>query len=237
MAFLMKPRVICHMCTTIDGKIMSGRWGKVPGLGSPVALFEKTASKLGIDAWLVGTTTMREFSAPSTKLTPTRERIKHTDHLANKKAKSFAIGTDGKGALRFDKGETDGDHIVLLVTERVSNDYLAHLEKAGVSYLFCGAKEINLEVAMDKIRRVLKSKHLVLEGGGTFNGAMLAAGLIDEISQVIVPVVDGGTGIQSFFDIPGKAPKKAAFTLKLKKHKRLPGDATWLRYKVKKAIR
>ena len=233
----MKPYVICHMCTTIDGKIMSGRWGKLPGPKSPTSLYETTAAKFGIDAWLVGTTTLSELSASTRKLERTRERLKHTDHLADKRAKSFAIGTDGKGSLRFDKSEAGGDHIVVLVTERVSNDYLVHLKKAGVSYLFCGRSEIDLKVALGKISRLLKLKRLMLEGGGTFNGAMLGAGLIDEISQVIVPVVDGTPGIQSIFDIPGKARKKAAFTLKLKRHKELPGDVTWLRYKVRKAIR
>ena len=37
----------------------------------------------------------------------------------------------------------DGDHVVLLVTERVGDDYLAHLQSAGVSHLFCGKKEVD----------------------------------------------------------------------------------------------
>ena len=40
-----------------------------------------------------------------------------------------------------------------------------------------------MKVALDKIRRVLGIRKLLLEGGGTFNGA----GLVDEISQVIAP--------------------------------------------------
>jgi riboflavin biosynthesis pyrimidine reductase len=61
---------------------------------------------------------------------------------------------------------------------------------------------------------------------------MLKAGLIDEISQVIVPVVDGGAGVAGFFDIPGPASRKAAASLRLIKHTKLAGGIQWHRYRV-----
>ena len=72
----------------------------------------------------------------------------------------------------------------------------------------------------------------MLEGGGTFNGAVLKAGLIDEISQVIVPIIDGGTGVPGICDIPGKTPKNAAAGLRVINHKKLPGGVNWFRYRV-----
>jgi translation initiation factor 2 beta subunit (eIF-2beta)/eIF-5 len=27
----MRPYVICHMCTSLDGKIIGHRWGRLPG--------------------------------------------------------------------------------------------------------------------------------------------------------------------------------------------------------------
>jgi 5-amino-6-(5-phosphoribosylamino)uracil reductase len=125
-----------------------------------------------------------------------------------------------------------GDHVVLLVTERAGNDYLAHLQAAGVSYLFCGPKDVNLHTALDKLGSAFKLRKLMLQGGGKFNGAMLHAGLVDEISHITVPVADGGMGISSMFDIPGDAPPKAAATLRLISRKPLPGSVTWCRYKV-----
>jgi 2,5-diamino-6-(ribosylamino)-4(3H)-pyrimidinone 5'-phosphate reductase len=228
----MKPYVICHMCTTIDGKIQGARWGKLPGRKSSSALFETTADRFGIGAWLVGTTTMHEFAGRSAKLRPARQRIERTDHIADSKAKRFAIGADARGALRFKRGDVDGDHVVLLITEQVTTDYLAHLQSAGVSYLFCGTRHIDLRVALDKLRRTLGLRKVMLEGGGKFNGSMLNAGLIDEISQVVVPVVDGGIGISGIFDIPGEPPKRAAAMLRLKSHERLPGGVSWFRYRV-----
>ena len=228
----MKPYVICHMCTSIDGKIIGHRWGKLPGYKHESDLFETTAASFGIGAWLVGTTTMDEFDGRKTKLPRAPKSFVRKDHIANERAKSLAIGADAKGVLRFQESEVGGDHVVVLVTERVGNDYLAHLQGAGVSYLFCGRNEVNLRTALQKLRRAFKLRKLMLQGGGKFNGAMLKAGLVDEISHITVPVADGGVGVSSIFDIPGEPPKKAAATLRLLSYKTLPGGAIWARYKV-----
>ena len=228
----MKPYVICHMCTAIDGRILGGRWPPLPGGKDSSELFESTADSFGIGAWLVGTNTMREFAGRNVRLKAARRRVERTDHLADPRARRFAIGADAKGALRFQKPDVDGDHVVLLVSDRVGDDYLAHLQDAGVSYLFCGARDVDVKVALDKIRRVLGIRRLMLEGGGTFNGAVLHAGLVDEISQVVVPVVDGGRGLTTIFDIPGDPPRKAAAALRLKSYRKLPGGVSWFRYRV-----
>lgn len=228
----MKPYVICHMCTTIDGKILGDRWGKLPGVKNSATLFETTAASFGIGAWLVGTTTMKEFAGRKVKLPRAKKPVAHRDHIADKNAKRLAIGVDAKGVLRFQENEVDGDHVVLLVTDRVGDDYLAHLQSAGVSYLFCGNKEVSLHVALRKLGSAFHLRKLMLQGGGKFNGAMLQAGLVDEISHVTVPVADGGLGISSFFDIPGNPPPKAAATLRVLSRKQLPGSVTWIRYRV-----
>lgn len=219
------------MCTSVDGRIIGHRWGKLPGYKHESELFETTAASFGIGAWLVGTTTMDEFDGKA-KLPRAPRDFVRGDHVANAKAKSFGIGADAKGVLRFQENEVGGDHVVLLVTERVSNEYLAHLQRAGVSYLFCGRKEIELRTALEKLAKAFKLKNLMLQGGGKFNGAMLNAGLVDEISHITVPVADGGVGVSSFFDIPGEAPSKAAATLRLFSLKKLRGGAIWAKYRV-----
>jgi 2,5-diamino-6-(ribosylamino)-4(3H)-pyrimidinone 5'-phosphate reductase len=226
----MRPYVICHMCASVDGKIMGGRWGKLPGYKHEGDLFETTAASFGIGAWLVGTTMMDEFDGRKMKLPRAPKSFKRGDHIARPKAKTLGIGTDGKGVLRFQHNEVGGDHVVLLVTERVSNDYLAHLQAAGVSYLFCGKKKIDLPLALRKLGSVFGLRKLILQGGGTFNGAMLQAGLLDEISHITVPVADGGGDVTTMFH--GQPSAKAAATLRLFSIKRLRGGVVWCRYKV-----
>lgn len=220
------------MCTSLDGKIIGRRWGKLPGYKHESDLFETTAASFGIGAWLVGTTTMDEFDGRKTKLPRAKKPVIRRDHVANKDATRLAIGADAKGVLRFQENEVGGDHVVLLVTDRVSNDYLAHLQAAGVSYLVCGKKEVDLKIALQKLHGIFKLRKLMLQGGGKFNGAMLKAGLVDEISHLTVPVADGGSGVSSMFDIPGTAPARAAATLRLLSHKQMPGGVIWARYKV-----
>src|SRR4051812_43962069 len=181
------------MCTTIGGKVFPRRWPKLPGATGAASLFETTAATFGIPAWLVGTTTMKEFMGRNLPLKKAKTPVPAGDFVAEAKPKGLAIGTDAKGVLRFQANEVEGDHIVLLITAGASQDYRAALRDAGVSYLICGrGKQIDLRAALEKLHRTFKLRKLMLQGGGTFNGAMLAAGLVDEISQVIVPAVDGG---------------------------------------------
>jgi 2,5-diamino-6-(ribosylamino)-4(3H)-pyrimidinone 5'-phosphate reductase len=226
----MRPYVICHMCTSLDGRIIGQRWGKLPGYQHESQLFETTAASFGIGAWLVGTTTMDEFDGRKGKLPRAKEIIARRDYIANPKAKTLGIGTDANGVLRFQDNEVGGDHVVLLITHRASNDYLAHLQAAGVSYLFCGKEKIDLRMALKKLGRAFGLRKLMLQGGGKFNGAMLQAGLVDEISHITVPVADGGEGVATMFD--GHPSRQSAAKLRLFCHKILPGGAVWCRYKV-----
>jgi riboflavin biosynthesis pyrimidine reductase len=220
------------MCTTIDGKILVDRWGRLPGGQSGSALFEKTAARVGIPSWLVGTHTMAEFASKRLRLKRASAAVPAGDYIANAAAKRFAVGADARGILRFSDNTIEGDHVVLLVTKQVSNDYLAHLRAAQVSYVICGRKRLNLHDALSKLYSLFGIQRLMLQGGGTFNGAMLKAGLVDEVSQVIVPVVDGGPEVTSIFDIPGAKTGRAAGTLKLTQHRTLDGGVVWLRYKL-----
>ncbi len=103
----MRPYVICHMCTSIDGKIIGDRWGKLPGYKHESDLFENTAASFGIGAWLVGTTTMEEFdgrkSDPAARSQKEFACAAITSRIQN--AKSLAIGADAKGVLRL-QGKT-----------------------------------------------------------------------------------------------------------------------------------
>jgi len=80
------------MCTSLDGKIIGHRWGKLPGYKHESELFETTAASFGIGAWLVGTTTMDEFDGPKIKLPRAKTHIPRRDFIGNKGAKSFGIG-------------------------------------------------------------------------------------------------------------------------------------------------
>lgn len=76
----------------------------------------------------------------------------------------------------------------------MSDNYLTWLQSKGVSYLFGGKSRIDLPRVLQKLHDLFGIRKLLLEGGGRINGSFLAAGVIDELSILVVPVADGGMG-------------------------------------------
>jgi riboflavin biosynthesis pyrimidine reductase len=75
---------------------------------------------------------------------------------------------------------------------------------------------------------------LPVEGGGGANSAFLRAGLIDEISLVICPTVDGAKGAPRVFDSSDDdagAPAQVR-SMTLESSEVLRGGAVWLRYQL-----
>ena len=223
-----RPYIICHMGPSTDGRIVTKGW---PGIKTLSAEYERTARTFGADAWIVGRVSMQPIAGksrfPRVKI---ERRIPRVDFVADSKAKSYAIAIDKSGKIAWQSGEIDGEHVVTVLSQRVSDDYLAFLRSRGVSYLFGGQREINLPRVLKKLRGRFGIRRLLLEGGGAINGSFLAAGLIDEVSLLVAPVADGSVGTASLFDVSSRpGPKRA---LRLISVRKLKGDIVWLRYKV-----
>jgi len=148
----MRPYVICHSMSSVDGRIQSSRWG----IADAPRFFEEPAAKIKVDAWIVGRTTMQEFSSQK----PRKKR---------------------RGS--FPASKTD----------------------------FVGVR---------------------IDGGGSVNGSFLKAGLIDELSHVVVPVADGSMETPTVFDAERGHTRRLAKRLSLKSIKRLNKSTLWLRYSV-----
>ena len=56
----MKPYVICHMNSSIDGRILGSRWR--PSENRMAGLFERIHEELGGGSWLIGRVTGSEYS-------------------------------------------------------------------------------------------------------------------------------------------------------------------------------
>lgn len=219
----MRPYVICHMIPSVDGRIV-----RVVGLRSILGVYDKTAETFRADAWIAGRVSMEAY-AGNAKLPKRAPRIPKADFLAPTDAKSYGIAIDPSGKLMWKSGEVGGDHMIAILSERVSSNYLAFLRSKGVSYLFGGRTEIDVPRVLGKLREHFGIRRLLLEGGGTINGTFLAANVIDELSLLIAPAADGKVGEPALFDIPQSVPPVRK--LRLIAMKRLPNDVVWLRYK------
>src|ERR1043166_1326977 len=199
-----RPRVICHMTTSIDGRIMVDGWPG-PG-GAPVRReYEEVHAGYAPDGWLCGRVTMEPFAG---RVRPAAEIIREhsggrarDDSRANGNFDSFAFAVDPSGRLAWETNDIDGDHVVAILTERVSDEYLEFLRGRDVSYILAGAREVDFAMALRKIATGFRVRTLMLEGGGRINGAMLAAGLIDEVSLLVAPMADCRMGSPALFDL------------------------------------
>ena len=224
-----RPYVICHMLPSLDGRIVLRDW-KVP---KGTTEYERTAGTFDADAWIIGRISMEPYAGKArVPRRKNREAIPRKDFVAPHDASSYAIAIDPSGKLRWDASDIDGEHVITILTESVSDDYLAFLQSKGVSYLFGGRSRIDLPKVLHKLRAKLGIRKLLLEGGGKINGTFLAADVIDELSILLAPIADGSIGTPSLFDVENR--RMPARSLELTSIERLGGGIIWLRYKVRR---
>jgi riboflavin biosynthesis pyrimidine reductase len=225
-----KPYVICHMVASIDGRISTSAWNLSP---AGRAEYERTGATYQADAWMCGRITMAGYArgtAPATPVSPSG--LAKTDFFAPHTHGPYAIAVDPSGKLYWHTNAIDGDHVVAVLTEHVSAEYLAFLQGQHVSYLFAGTQTIDLPTALAKIADTLQVKTLLLEGGGKINGAMLRAGLIDEISLLLAPIADGTKETPTLFDPLAQAVgAHPAVRLTLRAVEQCADGIVWLRYR------
>src|ERR1039457_2713739 len=87
------------------------------------------------------------------------------------------------------------------------------LRERGISYVVGGIASVDLVRAVDLLGEHFGIRTLLLEGGGHINGAFLEAGLIDEVSLLVAPGIDGRHGIPAVFD--GLSPRSEEHTSEL----------------------
>jgi len=225
-----RPRVICHMATSIDGRIVTDGW---PDNAAVRREYEKVHNGYGADAWMCGRITMEPFAGAVRSDAEVRREhagARRDDHIAPGEHESFAVAIDPSGRLAWQKNDIDGDHVVAVLSERVSEEYLGFLRDSGVSYILAGKRDVNLAAALDKLGARFGVRTVMLEGGGRINGGMLAAGLVDEVSVLVSAVADGRIGTPALFDVD--ADQVRPRRLALVSVEQRPDNIVWLKYRV-----
>lgn len=194
----MKPTVTLHMLSSLDGRITPEGW---PANVDANETYEALHRDLRGDAWLVGRVTMAEFARGEPRLAVADQAYPRQTWRAPVGAKGpYAVCLDAAGRLHLNRDRVNGDPLIIVLTNAVSDDLLAELRRDGISYLFAGETEIDLAQALSALRAEFGIASLLLEGGGAINGAFLAAGLIDAISVLILPIADGKSNTPTLFD-------------------------------------
>ena len=126
-----------------------------------------------------------------------------------------------------------GWHAIVLTIHAAPEEHLTLLRSRGIPYFLIGEHHVDLAAAMRLLGEHLGVSTVVCTGGGRLGGAMLRAGLVDEIDIDVLPVAIGGRGTPALFDAPTLSPDEWPVALDLMSAESLDGGIVRLRYSVR----
>ena len=201
-----KPYIVCHMMTSVDGRIDCTMTEHLPG----VQEYYDTLDALDAPTRISGRVTAElEMALPG--------------KFEAKTAEALGKEAFSKAAER---------PLLILTSEQVSKEYLAYLNGKHISWIACGKEHVDLKRACEILAAEFGVKRAAAVGGGHINAGFLAAGLLDEVSILIGAGIDGRGGMQSVFD--GLPMERGVTPLKLTSVQQYGSGAVWLRYNVEK---
>lgn len=236
----MRPFIICHMGTSIDGRLHPSRFtAAAAGISSRVLAdhYEAIGEQFDADGWIVGRKTMSEMAKGTERPVVSAPISSREPFIGNRGGRNLAVAMDPAGRVHYGKDNIGGDHVVAVLGEQVPDSYLAELREDGASYIFAGQKGDDLRSAMEQLASLFGAKKLLLEGGGIINGAFLRHRLIDEFSTLIHPAVDGVAGTPSIVDYQAEENERPGEgqALRLISCETLEGGMIWLRHAIEDA--
>lgn len=222
--------------SSVDGRLIPSRWTQ-PFDGTPqtdvMACYAVAARHLDTDAWMFGKATLRE-TVPARYMSFTRRHPKAgTVYRGNLKSDRLFIVVDPDADIRFSTDTVRDDNIIVILGRNATTDYLSMLEHIEVSYVVT-ENPTDLRRGMELVGEHFGVKSVSLQGGGIINGAMLAAGLVDELSLLVYPGIDGLTTSPSIFEYLGASDEYPACgqSLELLSSRTLDHGVVWLRYRL-----
>ncbi|TAL36590.1 MAG: RibD family protein [Spirochaetes bacterium] len=218
-----RPHVVLHNAISADGRIT--------GFEADQALYYRLAGTWNEDATLVGADTFLAVPGP----------FPDEDHHTFEPP--FEIGTDNRpllvvpdsrGRLRiwhYLKSLPFWREGISLCSAATPPEHRAYLRERHIHAIEAGADHVDLAHAL----AILKSEFLVntvrVDSGGTLNGALLRAGLVDEMSLLVSPCLAGGIP-NGIFREPALPAGAGPIRLELMEAQKLEQGHLWVRYRI-----
>ena len=226
----MKPFIISHMMESVDGRIDCAMTEQI----EPSNAYYDALDQLDCPTTLEGRVTMQiHFAEPEPFVAKDKTPIgKQCFHKASQE-QGYAVAIDTMGKLKWPSNVHDGKPLLVVTSEACAKEYLDTLTAQGISWIAVGAERIDLAKAVDILNAEFGVERMAVVGGGHINGAFLEAGLLDEVSVMIGPGIDGRRGMASVFDGIND-PGRPATLLNLQSVKQVNRGTIWLRYTFRK---
>jgi len=220
----MLPHVVLHVEASLDGRIDHIR----PDVGrfySLAAGFHEDAILTGADTLLEGA----ELPAQDDAEPPLPGAIGGDGPL-------FVV-TDSR--CRFDRWnwlrkQPYWRDAVALVAQASPAEGLERLAAKGVPVIVCGDRRVDLRAALETLAARHAVRTVRVDSGGALSGALVRAGLVDEVSVLLEPVVVGGVSPRTFLRGPDPTAPEDVARLHLQKVEQFDDGLVWLRYDVEK---
>lgn len=163
--------------------------------------------------------------------------VLYTDFLPKEVAeradheKWFAV-VDSRGRVEWSRKSEGGFDLLVLVARATPPEYLSYLRRERIPYIVVGEERVDLAVALRRMQDRLGVPCVVSAAGGGLNGALLRAGLVDEMHLFVLPAAIGGLGTPTLFDGPELADGDSPTRLRLLFAHAETDGMLWLRYEV-----
>ena len=162
MSASMCPKVICHIMSSVDGRLLPERW-TLPFDGKDkdelLGVYAAIGRKLGADAWMFGKNTLtegyfpRKFHAGDSASSELYEA-----YVAPRSSERLFVVADPDADILYESPTVRGDDIVAVLPEMVSEAYLEWLRRHGISYFPAGRDGGDLSLAMRTLAGVFDVK-------------------------------------------------------------------------------
>ena len=222
----MRPYIICHMMSLLDGRIDCDVTEQIEGGDE----YYEALDLLDCPSTLMGRVTMQmHYALPEPFAAKDKSSIGDEQYHAAIEAKGYIVAIDTMGKLRWPQNQFDGMPLLVITSEDCPKEYHDTLTRLHISWVATGKDGIDLPRAMEILCEEFGVRRLSVTGGGNINGAFLKAGLLDEVSMMWCPGIDGRKGMAAAFD--GLDADIAPTKLQLMSVERM-GETIWAKYKV-----
>ena len=223
---MMRPYIICHMMSLLDGRIDCDVTENIE-TGDE---YYEVLNQLDCSSTLMGRVTMQmHYASAEPSDVQNNQPVGEECFNIAIRTKGYIIAIDTTGRLKWPHNQFDGMPLLVITSEDCPKEYLDTLTKQYISWIAVGKGSIDLKRAMEILRIEFGIARLSVTGGGNINAAFLKEGLLDEVSMMWCPGIDGRKGMTAAFD--GLTKDFAPTKLKLMSVEKL-GETIWARYKL-----
>lgn len=229
-----RPRVVVYNQVSVDGKVV--------GFDTHPDRYYRLGFRWPCDAILMGSTTALVFGPPETKEAQQRTLpppqllpvVPGFETLVTE-PRPLLVVPDSRGVVRgwiHALAQPWYRDVVVLVTRHTPPGYLRYLDHRGIEHVEAtdpATDRVDLAAALGHLAATHGVRHVRTDGGGALTGALLAAGLVDEIVVLLDPVVSSDPDGQRLVSLPRSGPP-GGIPLRLRDVERFDDGALLLRY-------